>query len=398
MGKPTGFIEYERQDAPKRPVDERVRDYHEVEQRLPDDRARNPGRPLHGLRRALLPLLRLPGAQPHPRLQRHGLPRPVAQGARPPPRDEQLPRDHRPRLPGPVRGRLHPRHQRARRSPSGRSSSRSSSAAATRAGSCPQPAPRRTGKKVAVIGSGPAGLAAAQQLARAGHTVVVFEKADRPGGILRYGIPDFKLEKWVHRPPPRPDAGRGRRLRDRRRGRPGRLAPLPAPHLRRHPHRRRRRACPRDLNLPGRDLDGIHFAMEFLTQQNRRNAGDTSRPTAPSPPPDKNVVVIGGGDTGADCVGTARRQGARRSSRSRLLPKPPRGAAADNPWPHWPRTLRTSSSHDEGCHRLWSIGTKEIRRRWRATQDAPLRQARVERPRRRGPTHLQGNPRLRVRA
>jgi NAD(P)H-dependent glutamate synthase small subunit len=223
----------------------------------------------------------------------------------------------------------------------------------------PEPAPVKTGKKVAIIGSGPTGLAAAQQLARQGHEVVVFEKADRIGGILRYGIPDFKLEKWVIDRrleqvraegvvfETNVEAGVDVSPRYLRRTFDAILIAAGA-------------RVPRDLRIPGRDLDGIHFAMRFLTQQNRRNAGEAIPADDAISAAGRNVVVIGGGDTGADCIGTARRQGAREIVQIELLPEPPKARPLDNPWPTWPRTLRSSTSHDEGCERLWSIGAKEF--------------------------------------
>jgi NAD(P)H-dependent glutamate synthase small subunit len=223
----------------------------------------------------------------------------------------------------------------------------------------PEPAPRKTGRKVAVIGSGPTGLAAAQQLARAGHEVVVFEKADRPGGILRYGIPDFKLEKSVI----------DRRLEQMRaEGVVFETGVEAGTDLSPRYLRRTFDALliaagarvPRDLKIPGRDLRGIHFAMPFLAQQNRRNAGAVIPPEESITAKDKNVVVLGGGDTGADCIGTARRQGAKEIYQLELLPKPPRERALDNPWPTWPLILRSSTSHEEGCARLWSVNTKEF--------------------------------------
>jgi glutamate synthase (NADPH) small chain len=223
----------------------------------------------------------------------------------------------------------------------------------------PEPAPRRTGRRVAIVGSGPAGLAAAQQLARAGHDVVVYEKSRRPGGILRYGIPDFKLDKSVL----------DRRL--------GQLeaegvtfetgvdvgTDISARYLRQRFNAIAITAgarVPRDLSIAGRGLEGIHFAMEYLSQQNRRNAGETFKHSEEILAKGKDVVVIGGGDTGADCVGTARRQGAKSITQIELLPEPPIERPVDNPWPTWPAILRTSSSHEEGCTRLWSIATKEF--------------------------------------
>jgi glutamate synthase (NADPH) small chain len=233
----------------------------------------------------------------------------------------------------------------------------------------PQPAPHKTGKKVAVVGSGGAGLACAQQLARAGHEVTVFEKSDRIGGLLRYGIPDFKLEKAVI----------DRRLEQMRAEgvkfrtstfvgtqRPGSgilndanqniapqkvLAEFDAVVLAGGAEQ------PRDLPIPGRELAGVHFAMEFLPLQNKRVAGDSG--IADLWASGKHVVVIGGGDTGSDCVGTSNRHGATSVTQFELLPMPP--DVERNPvWPYWPTRLRTSSSHEEGVERDWSIATKEF--------------------------------------
>jgi glutamate synthase (NADPH/NADH) small chain len=221
----------------------------------------------------------------------------------------------------------------------------------------PEPPETRTGKTVAVVGSGPAGLAAAQQLNRAGHTVTVFERDDKIGGLLRYGIPDFKMEKWVL---------------DRR------LQQMEAEGVLFRP-------CvnvgvdvtaaelqaqfdaivlaggstvPRDLPVPGRELDGIHFAMEFLPQQNRRVAGiwpeDRPQITAEG----KRVVILGGGDTGADCLGTVHRQGAREVYQFEIMPMPPSERNETMPWPDYPMILRTSAAHEEGGKRDWSISTK----------------------------------------
>jgi len=234
----------------------------------------------------------------------------------------------------------------------------------------PQPSPRKTGRKVAVVGSGPAGLAAAQQLARAGHAVVVFEKADRIGGLLRYGIPDFKLEKWII----------DRRLEQMRAEgvefRAGVLVggQAPGPEIVNDAQHSVSASellgefdaivlaggaeQPRDLPIPGRELDGIHFAMEFLPLQNRRVAGDKRIRDLWAI--DKHVVIIGGGDTGSDCVGTSNRHGARSISQFELLPMPP--DVDRNPvWPYWPIRLRTSSSHEEGVERDWAVTTREFR-------------------------------------
>ena len=220
----------------------------------------------------------------------------------------------------------------------------------------PRPPASRTGKTVAVIGSGPAGLAAADQLNRAGHTVTVLERADRIGGLLRYGIPEFKLEK---------------RVLDRR------LALLEAEGV------VFRTGCnagvdltaddlradfdavvlaggatrPRDLPVPGRELRGIHFAMEYLTAQNHVSEGDGPLADEGLNAAGKQVVIIGGGDTGADCLGTALRQGAAAVRQIELLPRPPDSRADDNPWPQWPQIFRVSTAHEEGGERLFAIST-----------------------------------------
>ena len=229
----------------------------------------------------------------------------------------------------------------------------------------PRPAAHRTGKKVAVIGSGPAGLACAQQLARAGHAVTVFEKNDRIGGLLRYGIPDFKMEKWLIDRRVEQMAAEGVEFRVNRvvGG-----APVGAGNAQARPVDARKllaefdavvlaggAEAPRDLPVPGRDLKGIEFAMDFLPLQNRRVAGD--RNVSELWATDKHVVVIGGGDTGSDCVGTSNRHGAKSITNFELLPMP--ADVERNPvWPYWPTRLRTSSSHEEGVTRDWSIATK----------------------------------------
>ncbi len=221
----------------------------------------------------------------------------------------------------------------------------------------PELPPTRTGKSVAVIGSGPAGLACAQQLNRAGHTVTVFEKNDRIGGILRYGIPDFKLEKWVM--DRRIEILKAEGITFKTKTHIGKDIPVEdllkefdaialcggSEHA-------------RDLPVPGRDLIGIHFAMEFLTQQNRRNAGDKISSTDEITAKGKNVVVLGGGDTGSDCIGTSIRHGAKSVTSFELLPKPPVDRPADNPWPEWSRVLRLSSSHKEGGTVEYNVSTK----------------------------------------
>ena len=234
----------------------------------------------------------------------------------------------------------------------------------------PQPSPVKTGKSVAVVGSGPAGLAAAQQLARAGHAVTVFEKNDRVGGLLRYGIPDFKMEKhhidrrveqmqaegvtfktgvlvaelpaaikvtnWAKQTMPPQDL----------------LAAFDAVLLTGGAEQ------PRDLPVPGRELEGIHFAMEFLPQQNKVNAGDALKNQIRAD--GKHVIVIGGGDTGSDCVGTSNRHGAASVTQFELMPQPPEHENKPLTWPYWPIKLRTSSSHEEGCEREFAIATKEF--------------------------------------
>jgi glutamate synthase (NADPH/NADH) small chain len=233
----------------------------------------------------------------------------------------------------------------------------------------PQPAAHPTGKRVAVVGSGPAGLACAQQLARVGHAVTVYEKSDRIGGLLRYGIPDFKLEKRLIDRRLEQLAAEGVEFRTRvcvGRKPPGRGVPNDAAEMV-DPQRLLAEydavvlsggaEVPRDLPVPGRELDGIHFAMEYLPLQNKRVAGDRGVPDLWAT--DRHVVIIGGGDTGSDCVGTANRHGARSVTNFELLPMPP--DVERNPvWPYWPQRLRTSSSHEEGVERDWSIGSKEF--------------------------------------
>lgn len=214
----------------------------------------------------------------------------------------------------------------------------------------------RTGKKVAVIGSGPAGLAAAAQLNAAGHLVTVFERDDAPGGLLRYGIPDFKLEKWV--------VERRVQLMETE-GIAFRCNANVGVNVALNDVLREFHAVvlaggstiPRDLNVPGRELKGVHFAMDFLKQQNKRVSarpvdGEDLLATA------KNVVVIGGGDTGSDCVGTSNRQGAASVTQFELLPTPPKERVAHMPWPTYPMLLKTTTSHEEGCERKWAILTK----------------------------------------
>jgi glutamate synthase (NADPH/NADH) small chain len=254
----------------------------------------------------------------------------------------------------------------------------------------------RTGRKIAVVGSGPAGLAAAAQLNYAGHTVTVFERDDAPGGLLRYGIPDFKLEKWV--------VDRRIKLMEEE-GVTFKCNANVGVNISINDLLREFHAIvlaggatiPRDLNIPGRELRGVHFAMEFLTQQNKRDLKPTlSKGDGVGSKnfeedilaTNKNIVVIGGGDTGSDCVGTSNRHHAKTITQFELLPKPPQSRSAFMPWPTYPMILKSSSSHDEGCDRDWAIATKEfigdekgnlkalktVRLEWKFTEDGKATQ------------------------
>ncbi|MDB5467976.1 MAG: gltD [Phenylobacterium sp.] len=257
----------------------------------------------------------------------------------------------------------------------------------------PQMSPRGTGKRIAVVGSGPAGLACAQQLARAGHAPTVFEKSDRIGGLLRYGIPDFKMEKPLIDRRVRQMEGEGvifrtnfevgvtvsvQRLLDDY----DVLVMAGGAEN------------PRDLEVSGRELDGVHFAMDFLTQQNKRNAGDPesiAAPTGTLSAAGKHVVVIGGGDTGSDCIGTSNRQGAASVTQLEIMPRPPERENKSLSWPDWPLKLRTSSSQEEGCERDFAVATRRVvgeggkvtalecvRLEWVAGDDGRMRMQEVE--------------------
>jgi glutamate synthase (NADPH/NADH) small chain len=233
-----------------------------------------------------------------------------------------------------------------------------------------KPATHKTGKKVAVVGSGPAGMAAAQQLARVGHDVTLFEKNDRIGGLLRYGIPDFKMEKSHIDRRAEQLVAEGVTIRTS-----VLIGEMPKDSKVTNWAKETISAAQlqkdfdavlltggseqsRDLPVPGRDLDGIHFAMEFLPQQNKVNAGDKLKNQLRAD--GKHVIVIGGGDTGSDCVGTSNRHGAAGVTQFEVMPQPPAEENRPMTWPYWPLKLRTSSSHEEGCERVFAISTKEF--------------------------------------
>jgi len=358
MGKPTGFLEYPREAPPYRPVEERIGDYQEVETSLPVDR------------------LEIQAA----RCMDCGIPYCHVYGCpvknRIPEWNEMVYRKH-------WRKALDLLHDTCNLPEiTGRVCPAPCEAACTldintppvtirhielqivemgwREGwIVPEPAPFKTGKKVAVVGSGPAGMAAAQQAARAGHEVILFERAPKIGGLLRYGIPDFKLEKWVidRRMEQMKDEGvvfetganAGTDLSVKYLKRTFDAIVLTAGAT-----------VPRDLRIPGREFPGIHFAMDFLNEQNRRVGGEIAGKNGEITARGKRVVVIGGGDTGSDCVGTGNRQGAASIHQLELLPKPPPERPLMNPWPTWPQIMRTSSSQQEGCERMWSVSTKEF--------------------------------------
>jgi len=352
MGKTTGFIEYQREVATRRPVAERVNDWFEVYQEFPNDRVRvqgarcmdcgvpfcHTGCPVNNIipdwndlvykDRWKEAIRVLHSTNNFPEFTGRICPAPCEAACvlginEPPVAIKQIEKsivEH----------------------------------AFTNGWIRPEPSPVKTGKRVAVIGSGPAGLAAAQQLARAGHSVVVFEKADRIGGLLRYGIPDFKMEKSII--DRRLDQMRSEGVEFRTNVHVGVNADVGQLRVEFDVLLLAGGAeQPRDIKVPGRDLRGIHFAMDFLPQQNRRGAGDTVHNQILAT--GKNVVIIGGGDTGADCLGTSHRQKAASVAQFEIMPVPPEDRSPTTPWPLWPLQLRQESSHEEGGMREWSIAT-----------------------------------------
>ena len=376
MGKDTGFLEYTRELAPRRPVTQRVNDWFEIYLDFPEENLRTQGArcmdcgvpfcqtgcPVNNLIPDWNDLIyhgrwkeavrQLHATNNFPEFTGRICPAPCEASCvlginQPPVTIKQIEKNIIER--GFAEGWIHP-----------------------------EPPKIRTGKKVAVVGSGPAGLAAAQQLCRAGHTVTVYEKADRIGGLLRYGIPEFKMEKHVIdrrleqmsaegvKFLTGADVGNNVAVEDLRNEFDAIVLAGGA-------------EWPRDLNVPGRDLNGVHFAMDYLPQQNRRCHGDILDPDsadvvtglrpverAGAPPPHnilatgKRVVIIGGGDTGADCLGTVHRQKPLSVHQFEIMPKPPDERSAQTPWPLWPMQLRTEGAHEEGGTRDWSIATTKL--------------------------------------
>ncbi|MCG3174311.1 MAG: Glutamate synthase [NADPH] small chain [Myxococcota bacterium] len=358
MAKPTGFMEFTREDPPKRPVEERIRDFREFEGYLPH------GRLIQQASRCMD--CGVPFCHAHGCPTENRIPEWIDQVRMERWRDaldllhstDNFPEFTGRVCPAPCEnactlGINQPavtiRHIELQIIERG-----------WREGwVTPRPAGEHTGLKAAVVGSGPAGLACAQELARRGHAVTVFERDDRVGGLLRYGIPDFKLEKHVIDRRLRQmeaegvvfetgvDVGVDLSSRYLMRSFDAVALTIGA-------------MIPRPVDAAGRALAGVHYAMEYLTQQNRRTAGDREPPSGIINAAGKRVVVIGGGDTGSDCIGTAHRQGAASVSQLEILPRPPDSRAPDNPWPTWAKVLRASHSHEEGCERYWNISTKEF--------------------------------------
>jgi len=358
MGKPTGFLEYTRRDAPKRAVSERIRDYREIEQALSPEELQQQAARCMDCGLPFCHTFGCPLANVVPEWNDM-----VYRGRW----QDALELLHATNNLPEITGRICPALCEAActldADGDGVSIRQIELAIAERGWQegwiQARPAAHKTGKRVAVVGSGPAGLAAAQQLVRRGHDVVVFERDDAMGGILRYGIPDFKLEKWVI--DRRLDQMKGEGVTFEGGVDVGR--DISARYLQRSFNAILLTAgcrVPRDISVPGRDLQGVHFAMDYLAAQNRKNAGLLANVPEDGNADGKRVVVIGGGDTGADCVGTAHRQGAASICQIELLPRPALVRADNDPWPTWPRILRSGSSHEEGCERQWSVLSKEF--------------------------------------
>ena len=354
MGKPTGFMDYAREHAQRRPVTQRVNDWFEIYLNFPEEKLRQQGArcmdcgvpfchtgcPVNNIipdwndlvyrGRWKQALRQLHATNNFPEFTGRICPAPCEASCvlginEPPVTIRQIEKNIVER--GFEEGFIHP-----------------------------EPPKHRTGKSAAVIGSGPAGLAAAQQLRRAGHAVTVYEKADRIGGLLRYGIPNFKLEKHIIDRRIDQMSAEGVRF-------------ITSTHVGKNVDVEKLRRDfdaivlaggaehPRDLNVPGRDLKGIHFAMDFLPQQNRRCLGDTLDPAADILATGKRVIIIGGGDTGADCLGTVHRQKPLSVHQFEIMPKPPEERSPQTPWPLWPLQLRTEAAHEEGGIRDWNIAT-----------------------------------------
>ncbi len=358
MGKPTGFIEYNRREAPKRPVEERIQDWREIELSMEEEELREQGA----------------------RCMECGIPFCHASGC---PLENLIPDWNDMVYRGQWRRALEMLHA-TNNFPeiTGRVCPAPCEPACTLAINqppvtirqlekeiveygwqqnwiTPQPPAHLSGYKCAVVGSGPAGLAAAQQLTRAGHQTTVFERANGIGGILRYGIPAFKLEKGVL------DRRLHQMQEEGTRFEPNTCIgeDISITYLKRSFEAvilAGGATIPRDLPIPGRELQGIHFAMEFLIAQNRREDGEQLEPDKDISAAGRQVLIIGGGDTGADCVGTSVRQGAAGIAQVEIMPKPPEERDPSTPWPQWPYQLRKSSSHEEGGTRDWSILTKEF--------------------------------------